>query len=189
MPEHISVAARIRELRASRTLSLEQLSERCGLSPEQISAIEGGDVLPSLTPLLQLARGLGVRLGTLLDDAESLGPVVTRADAAPETVRFSGGAGSGGLAFHALAANKQDRHMEPFLIDVHPAPAGEAPLSSHEGEEFMYVLGGRLEVHYGKERYVLETGDSIYYDSIVPHHVHAAPGCETRILAVVFAPC
>ncbi len=189
MAEHTTVAARIRQLRESRNVTSEQLSERSGLSLAQIAAIEGGEVLPSLTPLLQIARGLGVRLGTLLDDASQLGPVVTRAGAASETVRFSGGTRTGGLDFHALAANKQDRHMEPFLIDVHPAPAGECPLSSHEGEEFIYVMSGRLEVAYGKERHVLEAGDSIYYDSIVPHHVHAVPGCETRILAVVFAPC
>lgn len=188
MAENTSVAARIGELRASRNLTLEQLSERCGLSPEQISAIEGGDVLPSLTPLLQLARGLGVRLGTLLDDAASLGPVVSRAGAAPETVRFSGGARSGGLAFHALAANKQDRHMEPFLIDVQPAAPGEHKLSSHEGEEFLFVLDGALEIEYGKATHTLEAGDSIYYDSIVPHQVRSAGDGPARILAVVYAP-
>lgn len=79
--------------------------------------------------------------------------------------------------------------MEPFIVEVSATVTPAAPLGSHEGEEFMYVLSGRLEVAYGKESHTLEAGDSIYYDSIVPHHVHAAPGCEARLLAVVFTPC
>ena len=61
-------------------------------------------------------------------------------------------------------------------------------LSSHEGEEFIYVLAGALEINYGKKTYRVETGDSIYYDSIVPHHVHAADGKDAKILAVIYAP-
>ena len=92
------------------------------------------------------------------------------------------------LDFYSLAAHKRDRHMEPFLINIHPGQ-GKAPvLSSHEGEEFIYVLSGVVEIHYGKESYHLNEGDSIYYDSIVPHEVRAANGVEARILAVVYAP-
>jgi quercetin dioxygenase-like cupin family protein len=78
--------------------------------------------------------------------------------------------------------------MEPFVIDVHPAAENRFELSSHEGEEFIYVLAGALEINYGKKTYRVETGDSIYYDSIVPHHVHAADNKDARILAVIYAP-
>jgi quercetin dioxygenase-like cupin family protein len=77
--------------------------------------------------------------------------------------------------------------MEPFLIDVQPRNGEHPPLSSHEGEEFIYVLEGRIEINYGKTDYTLEAGDSIYYDSIVPHDVHALGG-NARILAVVYTP-
>jgi quercetin dioxygenase-like cupin family protein len=60
--------------------------------------------------------------------------------------------------------------------------------STHEGEEFIYVLSGEVEVLYGKDMYRLKTGDCIYYDSIVPHHVHSAGAAEARVLAVVYAP-
>jgi len=76
--------------------------------------------------------------------------------------------------------------MEPFLIDVHPA-SGDVPLNEHEGEEFIYVLSGRIEIRYGKDVYQLNAGDSIYYESAVPHHVHALDS-DARILAVVYAP-
>lgn len=61
-------------------------------------------------------------------------------------------------------------------------------LSTHEGEEFIYVLNGVVEINYGKNTYILEEGDSIYYDSIVAHHVHAAADNKARILGVVYTP-
>ncbi|RSD33176.1 MAG: MerR family transcriptional regulator [Methanohalophilus sp.] len=76
--------------------------------------------------------------------------------------------------------------MEPFIIDVHPQQ-GEHPLSSHEGEEFIYVLEGEIEILYGKETYNLEAGDSIYYDSVVPHDLHAVDE-DAKIMAVVYTP-
>ena len=77
--------------------------------------------------------------------------------------------------------------MEPFVIDVEPGTAEVPALSTHEGEEFIYVLEGHIEINYGQKVYQLEVGDSLYYDSIVPHHVHATGG-SARILAVVYAP-
>ncbi len=59
---------------------------------------------------------------------------------------------------------------------------------SHEGEEFIMVMEGTMEISYGKNTYLLEEGDSIYYDSIVPHHVHAYEGQAAKILAVVYTP-
>ena len=189
MPANNEVGSKIRDLREMRCVSQEELSERCGLSVEQIAEIESGKVTTSLTPLLAIARGLGVRLGTFLDDTELSGPVVTRKQGDDvQAVRFKGPNDHDGLEFHSLAANKRDRNMEPFIIDVHPAAENRFELSSYEGEEFIYVLSGALEINYGKKTYRVDTGDSIYYDSIVPHHVHAADGKEARILAVVYAP-
>lgn len=189
MPANNEVGAKIKNLRELRGVSLEELSQRCGMSSEQINKIEDGQVTTSLTPLLKIARGLGVRLGTFLDDSTLTGPVVTRCCAeGVEAVRFAGSCDRQGLAFHALAANKRDRSMEPFLIDVHLPENDCYELSSHEGEEFIYVLQGELEIVYGRETFHLSAGESIYYDSIVPHHVHAAGDKDAKILAVVYTP-
>mgnify|MGYP000909987062 FL=1 len=87
------------------------------------------------------------------------------------------------MEYHSLSQDKSGRHMEPFLIDVAPSV-----LSTHEGEEFIYVLEGILEINYGKNTYILEEGDSIYYDSIVAHHVHAAADNTAKILGVIYTP-
>jgi len=86
-------------------------------------------------------------------------------------VRFSGmghATSVGTLDFFALAPDKKDRHMEPFLIDVHPTVSEDCTLSSHEGEEFIYVLSGGIEVTHGKDCFKLGAGDRSYYDSVVP---------------------
>ena len=183
------IGPRIRQLRERREFSIEALAKQSGCSAEMIAALEAGDLVPSLTPLLRLARGLGVRLGTLLDDQSLDGPAVVRQNDLGAAIHFSGNDPArkrSTLDFHPLAPHKAARNMEPFLIDVHPA-SGEVPLNDHEGEEFIYVLSGHIEILYGKDAYRLEAGDSIYYESAVPHHVHAIGG-DARILAVVYAP-
>lgn len=185
------IAGKITTLRESLGLSVEDLAERSGCDAGTIARLESGEYAPSLTPLIKLTRALGVRLGTLLDDETELGPIVTRkgdAEAVSRLRDLETVSDAGVLGFFSLASGKASRHMEPFLIDVHPAELGEHKLSSHEGEEFLYVLEGAIEVEYGKETRTLVEGDSIYYDSIVPHQVRAASGASARILAVVYAP-
>jgi quercetin dioxygenase-like cupin family protein len=183
------IGEKVATVRQSLGLTCEQVAERSECDVAVIERIEAGELVPSLAPLIKISRALGVRLGTLLDDDTQVGPVVTRADEAAEVARLKSletGTGSGTLDFFSLAAGKTARHMEPFLIDVHPGE--DHTLSSHEGEEFLYVLGGELEVAYGKDVHTLAVGDSIYYDSIVPHHVRAAGISPARILAVVYTP-
>jgi quercetin dioxygenase-like cupin family protein len=183
------IGEKVGTVRESLGLTCDQVAERSQCDVEVIERIEAGEVVPSLAPLIKISRALGVRLGTLLDDDTQVGPVVTRANEAAEVARLKSletGTGSGTLDFFSLAAGKSARHMEPFLIDVHPGE--DHSLSSHEGEEFLHVLDGELEVAYGKDVHVLGSGDSIYYDSIVPHQVRAAGDAPARILAVVYTP-
>ena len=156
-----------------------------------ITQLEDGLLAPSLAPLLKMARALGVRLGTFLDDVPQNGPVIVSGGRSERIIRFSGDrepSDKSSLDFFSLAADKKDRHMEPFVITVRPGKEKELNLSEHEGEEFIYVLDGSITVHYGKDTYELKAGDSIYYDSVVPHYVHTTEKGESRILAVIYAP-
>ena len=127
-----------------------------------------------------------------MDDNDALGPVVTRAEdrERDSSISFSNGATDTRkhMEYHPLAQQKAGRHMEPFIIDINPEESPEFQLSAHEGEEFIYVMQGEVEIVYGKETYNLKEGDSIFYDSIVKHHVHGAPGKSAKILAVVYIP-
>jgi transcriptional regulator with XRE-family HTH domain len=184
------VAEKISTLCADKNISKEELAERSGLTVGQIELIENSDKVPSLSPLIKIARGLGVRLGTFLDDSAELGPVIHRQSETKQAATFSSqlSTANSHLDFFSLAARKTGRHMEPFLIDINPSITHEPILSSHEGEEFIFVLQGSVKINYGKEIHILHKGESIYYDSIVDHLVSAVDNEPAQIVAVVYTP-
>ena len=185
------VGEKIKAIREAKQISVEDIVERTGLAQEQIERIESNVDIPSLAPLIKIARALGVRLGTFLDDQDEMGAVVCRKEEhSDNAISFSNNAMNARthMQYHSLSASKADRHMEPFIIDVQPTEETSYELSSHEGEEFIYVMEGAVEVAYGKKHHLIEAGDSIYYDSIVPHHVHGYNGQAAKILAVVYTP-
>jgi len=189
----LTLGERIVEIRKTYSISREDLSERSGVPVSLIAKIEDDGHIPDLAPLIKISRGLGVRLGTLLDDHEQLGPVICRAGDAAASSRFKTGLPEGaaagghhGMSFNALAADKTGRHMEPFIVTIQPDAQQEK--SAHEGEEFIYVMEGNLSLEYGTNKDILKTGDSVYYDSIVPHRVYSADDNQVKILAVVYTP-
>lgn len=183
------VGQRIRTFMAKEELSLEALAQRTGLEPGFLSTIIEDDVYPSLGPLLKIARALDVRLGTFLDDQTSRDPlVVRREDRKQELSMLRGKDKPVALKFYSLGSGKSDRHMEPFYVELLPESETAKDLSSHEGEEFFVVHDGRVEVTYGSEIYLLEAGDSIYYNSVVPHYVSCKGARPASIYAVLYIP-
>jgi quercetin dioxygenase-like cupin family protein len=91
-----------------------------------------------------------------------------------------------GYSYESLGFEKKDRHMEPFLVTLEPATVKSAKTSIHEGEEFIFVLGGEMEVTLGDHTDILYPGDSIYYDSTIPHRVQCRKGKETHLLTISF---
>lgn len=181
----------IKQLREERSLTIEQLFERSSVSIAKIVEIENGTVTPSIGVMIKISRALGARLGTLLDGQESMGAIVTRASTIiAETEHLTGGemGVNKHMDFYPLAKGKKDRSMEPMIVEIEPTECNVESNSEHEGEEFIYVLSGAIEVRYGHQVHILEKGDSIYYDSIVPHSVGSATSDVARILAVIYTP-
>ena len=185
-----TVGEKIKQIRELKKVSLEELSERTDIEISLIQKIEHEKNIPSLAPLIKITRALGVRLGTFLDDSDSYGPVIVRSGEYHKGVRFTSQSSDvrEHLNFFSLAYDKAGRNMEPFIVDIEPGKQSDFMLSSHEGEEFIFVLEGEVEINYGKEVFKLGKGDSIYLDSIVMHNVHASSNRAARILAVVYAP-
>ena len=185
------IGERIREIRASKSISLADMIERSGLDEKQVVTIEETGGIPSLAPLIKIARVLGVRLGTFLDDVDETGPVISRKEQYNKSISFSTKDTSSvkHMDYYSLSSTKSGRHMEPLVIQIEPIKKGvDFILSTHEGEEFIYCLEGIVEINYGTDVYWLEEGDSIYYDSIVSHHLHAGGESGAKILAVIYTP-
>ncbi len=183
------VNQRIQSIMDKRDISLERLSELTGFDKSFLDTMLREDIYPPLGPLMKIARALGVRLGTFLDDQASHDPFIIRKIDRESEISVLGAAGkSPALKFYSLGKGKIDRHMEPFFVEVMPESAIEKKLSSHEGEEFILVMKGSIEIIYGTDKYLLNKGDSIYYNSVVPHYVSCAGAEKAEIHAVIYIP-
>lgn len=182
----LSVGARIRAVRETKALSLQDVAQRTGFSELTIAQIETGEILPPLGDMVKLARALEMKMGYLLVQGESKPytvvhkknrKTVSRYDS-QKTLRY-------GYTYESLAPEKKERNMEPFLVTLEPISEDESP-STHDGEEFIFVLEGEIEVILGDKREILSAEDSIYYDSTLPHRVRAYGDQIARILAVLY---
>ena len=184
------IGERVKKYREANNLTRSQLGEKCGLNEEQITLIEEQSDIPSLSPLIKIARTLGVRLGTFLDDQIDLGPVICRQNEIQQSISFSNDNTESRkhMNYYSLSGNKTERQMEPFIVHLNQQTDDSVERSSHEGEEFAYVLSGKVEILYGDKQYYLEKGDSIYYDSIVPHLIRAVSNDGADLIAVIYTP-
>nr|WP_321354206.1 XRE family transcriptional regulator [uncultured Draconibacterium sp.] len=190
MKNRKKIGNKIKEFREFRQLSRGDLAIQANLDEAQLQLIENEGNVPSLGVLIKISRAMGVRIGTFLDDQETIGPALVNAGKAEESLSFSTKDESTRehLNFFSLAQAKSGRHMEPFLVEIEPAEESDYKLSSHEGEEFIYVLEGSIEINYGKEVYLLQKGDTIYLDSVVAHNIHSAGEQAAKMLAVIYTP-
>lgn len=184
------IGKKIKEFREFRQITREELALKANLDVTQLERIEEKGSVPSLGHLIKISRAFGVRIGTFLDDQEKIGPAIVKSGEEQAAFSFStkDETAREHLNFFSLAQAKAGRHMEPFIVEIEPTAQSDYKLSSHEGEEFIFVLEGKVEVNYGKEVYQLEKGDSIYIDSIVAHNVHALADQSAKLLAVVYTP-
>jgi transcriptional regulator with XRE-family HTH domain len=177
------VAERIRSMREIKDYSQEEVAKAMGIPLDEYMKIESGDRDFTLSSLYKCAKKLGVDSIELLsgESPRLTGYALDRkGDVVPAEEH-------NGFIYRHLASNFRQKTVVPLLVT---APyvgdqKEEMPLSTHEGQEFDYVLEGRLELRYGKHIEILEPGDSVFYDS-GREHVLSAPdrgGC--RFIAIV----
>jgi transcriptional regulator with XRE-family HTH domain len=187
----LHVGEKIKRLREGAGLTIEQLAERAGMQPGELERIEREMISPALGVLTKICDGLGVRLGRFFDMGPRKYYALVRSSDEKVATRVASKSGADyGYEYTSLGFEKRQRVMEPFLITINPpsdASEMEKP-STHDGEEFVYVLEGELEIQLQDESFLLQPGDSIYYDASVPHRVlHRGEG-PARVLAVIHLP-
>jgi len=186
--EHITanVGERVRQVRDKQGLSLEDVSQRTDIDISMLSQIEEGIVAPPLGIIIKLAKALEMRMGYFISGEQDMPYTIVRHRDRKVVSRYdSKKAKYYGYEYESLAPHKKDRHMEPFLVTLEPAET-EEERSTHDGQEFIFVLQGQMEVRLGEEVHLLDPGDAIYYDSTVPHLVKTHGQKTTKILAVLY---
>jgi transcriptional regulator with XRE-family HTH domain len=183
----VNVGERVKAVREKRSLSLQDISQRTDLDVTILEQIENGRLAPPLGTVIKLAKALDLKMGYFISGEENRPYTIVRRDDRKVVSRYDSKKGAYyGYGYESLAPHKTDRHMEPFLVTLDPAEA-EEERSTHDGQEFIYVLEGTMEVRLGEDIHILEPGDAIYYDSTVPHLVKCRGQKRTRILAVLYA--
>ena len=183
----VNVGERVKQVREERELTLTDISQRTGLDVAFLEQIENGSIAPPLGTVIKLAKALDLKMGYFISGEEDMPYTIVRKNDRKVVSRYSSKKGQYyGYGYESLAPHKKDRHMEPFLISLEPSKTDEER-SSHDGQEFIYVLEGTMEVRLGEEVHILEAGDSIYHDSTVPHLVKSHGSEVTRILAVLYS--
>ena len=185
----LDVGGKLRRLREDNGLTLAQLAKRAGLDESALRNYEDGRAVPSLGELMNIASVLGVSIGhffqTRIPDKRV--EVVRAAERWTVKARSEAG-GVLNYRYQSLSHGLTEKLMQPFIVEVPPGEDRALARSQHEGEEFLFLLAGVLEVEVGGDRHRLEPGDAIYYDSRQPHSLRALEGSTARLLACIAQP-
>jgi quercetin dioxygenase-like cupin family protein len=180
------IGMRVKKARESHGLSVFDVYLRTDINVELLAQIEEGKVVPPLGAIVKLAKAFGLKMGYFISGEEEKAYTIVRRDDREVTSRYdSSKEKHHGYAYEHLAPHKTDRYMEPFLVSLEPSET-EEERSTHDGQEFIFVVQGEMEVRLGEEIHILQPGDSIYYDSTVPHLVKCHGKETTKILAVIY---
>ncbi|WP_329205304.1 XRE family transcriptional regulator [Streptomyces sp. NBC_00683] len=192
------VAPRLRELRRDRGLTLEAAARRADLSPAHLSRLETGRRQPSLPMLLGLARIYGTTVSELLGEMPPERDAIIRGGpfAGAPVGAFGGtpGGASGGASGSASGGAEADgwvyqqaggsgRAMQALRVLVPHGAQGDL-VRVHPGEEWLYVLDGRLRLSLGETVHDLDPGDSAHFDSLTPHRIAALDRGGAELLFV-----
>lgn len=187
----MNVAKRIKRMREAQDLTLSQVEELTGLGADYLQAVETGKEVPSIGAVIKISRALGARMGQILHEGGPRPEIfsICPAGEAREAERSMGSArrGDQGYTYRSLLSpDVRGQGMEPFLVTFDPDAASTVEPTSHEGEEFLFVLSGTLELLYDGRRFTLAQGDSLYLDSSRPHALKAVGSPAPQVVAVVY---
>jgi transcriptional regulator with XRE-family HTH domain len=172
-----SFGVRLKELRLQRGWTLQHLAEQSGLSKTFLSRLESGGRQASIAAVLTLARVFGVSLASMFENQMATEPclIVRAAEAVSSTAN--------GLTYTPLSNAQRFFNLQPIRLTVSPKRKGTEHYH-HEGEEWIYILSGRLTLSLAGKTYDLEPGDAAHFDSRLPHRLIARGSQDVDVLLV-----
>jgi transcriptional regulator with XRE-family HTH domain len=178
--ETAHIALNVRKHRLKKGLTVEALAEAAGITKGFVSQVENFRAMPSIPMLLKLAAALEIEPGQLLvlDRHESKYLVTRRGRGKVVEREYP----DSGFIYRALASAKSDKLMEPFLLEL-PPHSTRKNLTTN-GDEFLYVLQGKMNLVLGTKTITLSEGDSLYFDGSIPHHPENRTGRKALLLVL-----
>jgi transcriptional regulator with XRE-family HTH domain len=169
---------RIRQFRMTRQWSVEELAERTGQTPEYIEGVESGRSSPPVSFLVRLAGALSIDPGTFLKKTEQAELRDMRAKAYSQRTRH--------YSYQTLTDGGPNDHLRAFMVSIEPRSDHKPVAYKHEGEEFIFVWEGELKLKLGHKTHILKPGESIHFNSDIPHKLTSLSNSPTRCLVVLY---
>ncbi|MFH2066277.1 MAG: XRE family transcriptional regulator [Pseudomonadota bacterium] len=174
----ISTGKKIKTVRTQKKITLEQVANDTGYKKEYIQKIEAGTVIPPVGAILQISRALQIDSGLLLKDQEE--KVEKRAKAYTKR--------TDNYAYTTLTPGAENKHLKAFRVNIQAMKEHKKVAYQHEGEEFVYVLSGRIEIEIGENLNTLKKGESLHFNSAIKHKLRNIGKTDAELLVVIYSP-
>ena len=187
--EGLKIGRIVKELRHKKQITLQDLAARTGIPKSVLAEIESGEVVPPVATLLKLAKVFNMGMASFFEEeAPGMKISVTRSG---ERIRIKRRPhhheGEVDYIYESLETHKTDKHMEPLLVEFQPLDTGDMVFTNHEGEEFIFVLEGRLEFRTDDRMEILHPGDALYFESDINHSFRSLDENPAKAIAVVWS--
>jgi len=176
--EPVSTGKKIKKVRLDKKMTLDVLANETGLAKDFIKKVESGDQIPSVGNLLQISRALGIDSNFFLKEQEASSE--ERAEAYTKRTN--------NYAYTPLTPNAENKHLKAFLIVVEAQQPHDGVGFQHEGEEFVYVLKGEVQIQVGDNINALKPGDSLHFNSGIKHDLKNTGDIDAELIVVVYSP-
>ncbi len=174
----VPIGKKIKQVRTKKKMTLDQIANATGNSIDYLKQVEAGQKIPHVGTLLQIARALEIDSGFFLREQEST--LKRRVKAYTQRTE--------NYAYTTLTPGAENKHLKAFKIDIEPMQDHEGVGYQHEGEEFVYVLTGNIEVVVGDHVNTLAEGDSLHFNSAIQHKIRNIGDASAAMLVVLYNP-
>lgn len=162
----LNIGERIKMLRISQKRTVLEIAEASELSKSMISKIENNKAVPSVAALVKIANALGTNISSILEQDGWVNAIITTYKKAHDNLTST----DKGYSIYPYASEYHEKKMQPFLFVAKKGEVTPHELS-HEGEEFIYIIKGKMKMQVGDVEYLLSPGDSLYFNSVLKHGV------------------
>ena len=172
------VGKTIKKARTGKKFSLDRVANETGFSVAYLKEVESGKTIPPVGALLQISRALEIDSGSLLKEPES--KLKSRIKA--HTKRTDN------YAYRTLTPGAENKHLKAFRVQIEAQQDHKGVDYHHEGEEFVYVLSGKIEVVVGEHINTLVAGDSLHFNSGIRHKLRSVSDEKAELIVVIYSP-
>jgi len=175
-----SFGTKMKQLRQAKKTSYEELANKTGFSQRYLKEIEEGIAIPPVSAVIQIAKALSIDSGSFLSAEQQEASEKRRRETFYKRTKA--------YSYKTLTPEAETRHMKAFLVTIDPKQDHKMVDYKHDGEEFLYVLKGQIEVMVGENENLLKKGETLHFDSGITHKLRNISDEEAKLLVVIYTP-